>query len=236
MPSILREEHSTRRRVGSTSGPASDSVNLISLPQCGQVTHHAERRHLVRRRPSAWLQAVHACRAVLAYRQRWLVRMRPADATFGILRPDPGRDVLRHGGRPAGATGGGPAQGTGGASRSEPGDDLRPVQRRANQPSRTAKSSMISALTLLRTLFYGRSSHTAGLPGYASAKLWCSRDTRRSGRCANVLQTSPARHRSIARVDFRTESCESVDVWLCHLIRSFRMIVYTGVEHADSPR
>ena len=83
-----------------------------------------------------------------------------ADATFGILRPDAGRDVLRHIGRPAGATGGGQEQGPGGSSRSESGDDLRPVQRRANQPSRTAKSSMISALTLLRTLFYGRSSHT----------------------------------------------------------------------------
>ena len=45
----------------------------------------------------------------------------------------------------------------------EPGYDLQSVQRSASQPSRIAKSTMISALTLLRTLFYGRSAHTAAM-------------------------------------------------------------------------
>jgi len=83
------------------------------------------------------------------------------DATFGLRRPDPGRDVLRHGGRPAGATGGGPEPGTGGAPCSKPGDDLQRVQWSASQPSRIANSSMISALTLLRTPLCERSAHTA---------------------------------------------------------------------------
>jgi hypothetical protein len=51
-------------------------------------------------------------------------------------------------------------QGTGGTSCSESGDDLRPARRPANQPS---APSMISALAILRALFYGRSAHTAGV-------------------------------------------------------------------------
>jgi hypothetical protein len=38
---------------------------------------------------------------------------------------------------------------------------LRPVQRSPSQPSRIANSSMISALTLLRTALCERSAHTA---------------------------------------------------------------------------
>ena len=56
----------------------------------------------------------------------------------------------------------GPEQSAGGAPCCEPGDDLQRVQWSASQPSRITKSPMISALTLLRTLFYERSSHTAG--------------------------------------------------------------------------
>jgi hypothetical protein len=83
------------------------------------------------------------------------------DAIFGLRRPYPGRDVFRHVGRLAGATVSGPDQGTEGAPCSEPGDDLRPVQRSANQLPHIADSSMVSALPLLRTPFYGRSAHTA---------------------------------------------------------------------------
>jgi hypothetical protein len=61
------------------------------------------------------------------------------------------------------AFGAGSEQSTRGASRSESGDDLRPVWRPANQPSRTAESSMISALTLLRTPLRERSAHRAGI-------------------------------------------------------------------------
>jgi hypothetical protein len=67
------------------------------------------------------------------------------------------------GSRPAGATGGGPEQGTSGAPCSKPGHDLQRVQWSASQPSRIANSSMISALTLLRTPLCERSAHTAGL-------------------------------------------------------------------------
>lgn len=70
-----------------------------------------------------------------------------------------------------GTTGSGPQQGTRGAPCSEPGDDLRPVQRSANQPSRVANSSVIPALTALRTLFYGRSAHTAALAKDSIPKL-----------------------------------------------------------------
>jgi len=62
-------------------------------------------------------------------------------------------------------------QSTGRASRSEPGDDLRPVHRSASQPSRITNSSMISALTLLRTLFYGRSAHTARMSTWRGTGL-----------------------------------------------------------------
>ena len=47
-----------------------------------------------------------------------------SNAAFGILWPNPGRDVLRHGGPPAGATGVGPEQGTGGAPCCESRGDL----------------------------------------------------------------------------------------------------------------
>jgi len=43
----------------------------------------------------------------------------------------------------------------------EPGDDFRRVQRSASRPSRIANFSMISAMPLLRTLFYGMSAHAA---------------------------------------------------------------------------
>jgi transposase InsO family protein len=73
---------------------------------------------------------------------------------------------------PAGATGGGPEQGTGGAPCSKPGDDLQRVQWSASQPSRIANSSMISALTLLRTPLCERSAHTAGLSARAWERRW----------------------------------------------------------------
>jgi hypothetical protein len=79
------------------------------------------------------------------------------------------------GGRPAHQTSRGPQQCPAGAACGEPGDDLQPVQRSASQPSHGAKSSMISAMPILRTQSAKcLRAQLAYLQGGAPAKLGLS--------------------------------------------------------------